>query len=52
VKPETVAIPGDVHDILDDKPTGFVATLRPDGRISVTPVGLLFDAPPQAPDAT
>jgi PPOX class probable F420-dependent enzyme len=38
-----VAIPAAVHDILDDKPTGFVATLRPDGRISVTPVGLLYD---------
>jgi PPOX class probable F420-dependent enzyme len=43
VKPDTVAIPAAVHDILDDKPTGFVATMRPDGRISVTPVGLLYD---------
>jgi len=36
-------IPERVHDILIDKPTGFVATMRPDGRISVTPVGLMFD---------
>jgi len=38
-----VVIPERVHDILHDKPTGYVATMRPDGRISVTPVGLLFD---------
>lgn len=36
-------IPEHVHDILTDKPTGFVATLRPDGMLSVTPVGLMFD---------
>ena len=36
-------IPDQVHDILTDKPTGFVATVRPDGMLSVTPVGLMFD---------
>ena len=36
-------IPGQVHDILTDKPTGFVATIRPDGMLSVTPVALMFD---------
>ena len=36
-------IPEQVHDILTDKPTGFVATVRPDGMLSVTPVGLMFD---------
>lgn len=36
-------IPEHVHDILTDKPTGFVATIRPDGMLSVTPVGLMFD---------
>ena len=40
---ESAAIPEQVHDILIDKPTGYVATMRPDGRISVTPVGLMFD---------
>ncbi len=39
----TAEIPAAVHDILHDKPTGFVATVRPDGLLSVTPVALLFD---------
>ena len=39
----TNAIPAAVHDILTDKPTGYVATMRPDARMSVTPVGLLFE---------
>jgi PPOX class probable F420-dependent enzyme len=43
VSTESVAIPAAVHDILTDKPTGFVATLRPDGQLSVTPVALMFD---------
>jgi PPOX class probable F420-dependent enzyme len=38
-----VQIPDAVVDILTDKPTGYVATLRPDGMISVTPVALLFE---------
>ena len=36
-------IPPYVHDILTDKPTAYLATNRPDGRVSVTPMGLLFD---------
>jgi PPOX class probable F420-dependent enzyme len=36
-------MPQYVHDILTDKPTAYLATLRPDGRMSVTPMGLLFD---------
>ncbi len=36
-------IPAHVHDILTDKPTAYLATNRPDGRVSVTPMGLLFD---------
>jgi PPOX class probable F420-dependent enzyme len=36
-------IPERVHDILHDKPTGYLATMRPDGRLSVNPVALLFD---------
>ena len=36
-------IPEQVHDILTDLPTGFVATMRPDGMLSVTPVWLMFD---------
>jgi PPOX class probable F420-dependent enzyme len=36
-------IPTDAWDILTDRPTGYVATLRPDGHISVNPVGLIYD---------
>ena len=36
-------IPAYVHDILTDKPTAYLATMRPDGRVSVTPMGLMFD---------
>jgi PPOX class probable F420-dependent enzyme len=36
-------IPESVHDILHDKPTGYLATIRPDGRLSVNPVALMFD---------
>jgi PPOX class probable F420-dependent enzyme len=32
-----------VHDILEDNPTGYLGTLRPDGQLSVTPLALLFD---------
>ena len=32
-----------MHDILHDKPTGYLATIRPDGRLSVNPVALMFD---------
>lgn len=41
--PDAPAIPSSVHDILDDKPTGFLATVRSDGRLSVTPLALMFD---------
>jgi PPOX class probable F420-dependent enzyme len=36
-------IPSAAHDILQDRPTGHVATLRPDGRLSVNPVALLLE---------
>ena len=36
-------IPLEAHDILHDLPTGHVATVRPDGRLSVNPVSLLFE---------
>jgi PPOX class probable F420-dependent enzyme len=36
-------IPEFVHDILDDRPTGYLGTIRPDGRLSITPLSLLFD---------
>ena len=36
-------IPAYVHDILTDRPTAYLATIRPDGRVSVTPMGLMFD---------
>ena len=39
----TVPIPDHVVDILSDKPTAFVTTLRPDGRFSTTPMAVLFD---------
>ena len=40
---ESKPIPPGAAAILDDKPTGHLATVRPDGLISVTPVALLFD---------
>ena len=36
-------IPEAAHDILTDLPTGHVATPRPDGRLSVNPVALLYE---------
>lgn len=36
-------IPEAFHDILTDKPIGHLATIRPDGQLSVNPVGLLWD---------
>lgn len=41
--PESAPIPAFVHDILDDNPTGYLATVRPDGCLSITPLALLFD---------
>jgi PPOX class probable F420-dependent enzyme len=36
-------IPAFVRDILDDNPTGYLGTVRPDGQLSITPLALLFD---------
>ena len=41
--PKTKPIPEAHHDILVDLPTGHLATLRPDGRLSVNPVALMWD---------
>lgn len=41
--PKTMPIPQACHDILKDLPIGHVATIRPDGRLSVHPVSLMFD---------
>ena len=41
--PKTKPIPETHHDILVDRPTGHLATLRPDGRLSVNPVSLMWD---------
>lgn len=36
-------IPEAYHDILLDRPIGHLATIRPDGQLSVNPVGLMWD---------
>lgn len=41
--PPTRPVPASHHDILVDRPTGHLATLRPDGRLSVSPVSLMWD---------
>lgn len=41
--PPTKPIPVSHHDILVDRPTGHLATIRPDGRLSVSPVSLMWD---------
>jgi PPOX class probable F420-dependent enzyme len=41
--PPAPLIPAFVHDILDDNPTGYLGTVRPDGQLSITPLALLFD---------
>jgi PPOX class probable F420-dependent enzyme len=41
--PPSLPIPPHAHDILTDKPTAYLATMRPDGAMSVTPMGLRFD---------
>jgi hypothetical protein len=41
--PKTKPIPETHHDILLDRPTGHLATLRPDGRLSVNPVSPMWD---------
>lgn len=40
---ETRPIPASCHDILTDRPIGHIATIRPDGRLSVNPVSLMWD---------
>jgi nitroimidazol reductase NimA-like FMN-containing flavoprotein (pyridoxamine 5'-phosphate oxidase superfamily) len=40
---ESKPIPEEARAILDDRPTGHLATIRPDGRLSVNPVSVLFD---------
>jgi PPOX class probable F420-dependent enzyme len=41
--PASVPIPEHAHDILHDKPTGFLTTIRPDGLFSTTPMAVMFD---------
>lgn len=41
--PKTKPIPASHQDILTDLPIGHLATIRPDGRLSVTPVSLMWD---------
>lgn len=40
---ESKPIPEEAREILDDRPTGHLATIRPDGLLSVNPVSVLFD---------
>ena len=42
-RPPTTPIPPEATDILDDLPTGYLATVRPDGRLSVTPMAVMYD---------
>ena len=39
----TRPIPRECHDLLQARPPAHMATLRPDGRLSVTPVSPIFD---------
>jgi PPOX class probable F420-dependent enzyme len=39
----TLPIPEYVHDILADKPTAYLTTMRPDGHFSTTPMAVMFD---------
>jgi PPOX class probable F420-dependent enzyme len=41
--PKTKPVPATHHDILVDRPTGHIATIRPDGRLSVNPVAVMWD---------
>ncbi|MGD9598430.1 MAG: PPOX class F420-dependent oxidoreductase [Steroidobacteraceae bacterium] len=41
--PPSKPIPATHHDILVDRPVGHIATIRPDGRLSVNPVSLMWD---------
>lgn len=41
--PKTRPVPASHQDILTDRPIGHLATIRPDGRLSVNPVSLIWD---------
>lgn len=41
--PKTALIPAGHDDILTDRPIGHIATIRPDGHLSVHPVSLMWD---------
>jgi PPOX class probable F420-dependent enzyme len=40
---KTTRIPETYHDILLSRPTGHLATIRPDGQLSVNPVAVMWD---------
>ena len=40
---DSAPIPERVRDILTDRPTGFLSSIRSDGLISTTPVAVMFD---------
>ncbi|MFI5394921.1 MAG: PPOX class F420-dependent oxidoreductase [Candidatus Binatia bacterium] len=40
---KTSRIPEAYHDILLSRPTGHLATIRPDGQLSVNPVAVMWD---------
>lgn len=41
--PKTRLIAGEYDDILTDRPIGHIATIRPDGHLSVHPMSLMWD---------
>lgn len=41
--PDAVRIPARAADILSRKPIGYICTQRPDGRMSVVPVAVIWD---------
>jgi PPOX class probable F420-dependent enzyme len=42
-EPDRAAIPSFARPLLEGTPIAFMTTMRPDGRMSTTPVSLLFD---------
>jgi PPOX class probable F420-dependent enzyme len=40
---EGLSIPSQLHSLLSGTPIAFMTTMRPDGRMSTNPVGMLFD---------
>ena len=40
---EGQSIPPQLHSLLSGTPIAFMTTMRPDGRMSTNPVGMLFD---------